>query len=166
MKNSKGMGVGSASILVMFVLLCLTCFGALSLVSSQADLKLARQTADSLTAYYVADSRAVDKLRDCENLLHTVSYLDNMITDNDYYYSQCAQVLLDTDASMKVENRREITFVENIDDKRQLAVTFRLIRPAAHHKGHIEVIKWQTIAKGGEYSEEHEVELWAGTEGF
>lgn len=57
-KRGFGPGVGSASILMIFVTLCLTTFAVLSLASAAADLRLAQQAADSLTRYYEADARA------------------------------------------------------------------------------------------------------------
>lgn len=57
-RTSPGMSVGSSSILMIFVVLMLTTFAALSLVSANADRNLARRVADNAQAYYAADSRA------------------------------------------------------------------------------------------------------------
>jgi len=51
---------GSSSILVIFVLLCITTFATLSLVSAMASYRLAQQVAASSSAFYEADSRAVE----------------------------------------------------------------------------------------------------------
>ena len=55
---ATGIGVGGSSILAVFVILCLTTFATLSLVSAQADLRLSRRAADSVTLYYQADAQA------------------------------------------------------------------------------------------------------------
>lgn len=59
---SAGIGVGSSSILAIFVVLCLTAFATLSLVSARADAKLTQKSADAAAAYYAADCAAEQKL--------------------------------------------------------------------------------------------------------
>lgn len=59
---NTGISVGSSSILVVFVVLCLTTFATLSLASANADYKLTRRTADEAAAYYAADAKAEDIL--------------------------------------------------------------------------------------------------------
>lgn len=51
-------GIGGPSIIMIFVILCLTTLGSLSLVTANADWKLTKKSADALTAYYKADSQA------------------------------------------------------------------------------------------------------------
>ena len=67
MKNNDSFaGMGASSIIMIFVVLCLTTFGLLSMVSAQADLRLSRRECDTLESYYIADAltdaalRAVD----------------------------------------------------------------------------------------------------------
>lgn len=54
-----GLNIGSASIIMIFAILCLTVFSALSLVTSVSEKKTAQRFADETTAYYEADSEAV-----------------------------------------------------------------------------------------------------------
>lgn len=60
--QGAGMGVGSSSILAIFVVLCLTAFATLSLVSSRADAKLTQKSVDATTDYYEADCAAEQRL--------------------------------------------------------------------------------------------------------
>ena len=55
--SRSGLGVGGATILAVFVALCLTTFAVLSLLSARADLNLSRKAADAAAAYYAADSQ-------------------------------------------------------------------------------------------------------------
>lgn len=55
---SFGTGIGSASILVIFVILCLISFATLSIVSANADYKLSTKVLDRTTAYYEAAGKA------------------------------------------------------------------------------------------------------------
>ena len=53
-----GTVVGGSSLLVIFAVLCLTVFALLSLSTVQADGRLSKATAESVTAYYAADRAA------------------------------------------------------------------------------------------------------------
>ena len=50
--------VGGSSLLVIFAVLCLTVFAALSLTTVTADTRLSRQNADSVADFYAADTLA------------------------------------------------------------------------------------------------------------
>lgn len=54
MKNR--INIGTASIILIFIILCLAVFSLLSLSDGKSSLVLARRRADSVTAYYQADS--------------------------------------------------------------------------------------------------------------
>lgn len=50
--------VGGSSLLVIFIVLCLTVFALLSLSSVQADGRLSTASAEAVRAYYAADCKA------------------------------------------------------------------------------------------------------------
>lgn len=56
------MGVGVASMLMIFVVLCLTTFAVLSYVTANADYKLTREAAEAAEAYYAADAQSAEAL--------------------------------------------------------------------------------------------------------
>ena len=61
MENKSGTGglnVGGSSILVIFVLLCLTTFATLTMVSASADYRLTQRAVQASENYYAADNRA------------------------------------------------------------------------------------------------------------
>ena len=64
-----GIGLGGPSIIMIFVILSLTTLGALALMTAQADWKLTKRTADSVTAYYSADSKAEEILAETDAAL-------------------------------------------------------------------------------------------------
>jgi len=63
-------GIGSSSILVIFVILCLVSFATLSIVSANADYKLSTKILDRATAYYEAQNQAEEKLAQLDASLH------------------------------------------------------------------------------------------------
>lgn len=65
--SGGGISVGSSSILVIFVVLALTAFAALSLTTAGSDLRLTQRVARATQVYYAADAAGVelaDQLRD------------------------------------------------------------------------------------------------------
>ena len=94
-KFSSGFNIGSSSILVTFVLLCLVTFAALSFLSANSDYRLSRQTAERTTAFYEANQMAEIYMANIEALLakqnsaaaDEVSYmaaLPALFSDNDH----------------------------------------------------------------------------------
>lgn len=60
-KQSGGRAnIGTSSLILIFIILCLTIFGLLSLSSAGSDWKLAEKNAESIRGYYEADSLAVE----------------------------------------------------------------------------------------------------------
>lgn len=56
--NKGGMGVGSASIVLVFAVLCLTIFALITFTSAQNDMALVQAEKQLVTGYYLADTRA------------------------------------------------------------------------------------------------------------
>ena len=163
MKSSKGVGVGSASIIVIFVLLCLACFGVLSFVSARADLRLATQTAKSVTSYYEADSRAISRMHDYEKLLDSISTIGDGHSGADYCLS-CAEAITDFDPTVLATENNCLIFYEPIDENRELAVTFSIATPDSDGD-RLRPVSWLVHPLSGEeYSDEQELSLWQGIE--
>ena len=91
-QSTGGGNIGGSSILVIFVLLCITTFAALSLVSALAGHRLAVQMVESVNARYEADSQAEQMLAQVSRIVQegvnietrlseiVVGYYDNIIS--------------------------------------------------------------------------------------
>ena len=66
------MNIGSASILLVFVILCLVSFAVLSIVSANADSRLSTRVLERTTAYYDACNQAEQSLAGMDNTLRRV----------------------------------------------------------------------------------------------
>lgn len=81
-KNSFFPGAGASSILMIFVVLCLTVFGVLSYVTANADGKISAKNGESVEAYYSADARVQSRLQQIDSvLLAAKTKVDAMKTD-------------------------------------------------------------------------------------
>ena len=82
-KQSGGRAnIGTSSLILIFIILCLTIFGLLSLSSAGSDWKLAQKNAQSIQGYYEADSKAVEfaamvegNLAECSQISDEEEYL-------------------------------------------------------------------------------------------
>ncbi|MCL1989177.1 MAG: hypothetical protein FWG64_14580 [Firmicutes bacterium] len=79
MRASIGsVNIGGSSILVIFVLLCLTTFATLAMVSATANHRIALRTVEASNAYYLADSQAEEILAQI-NFIVTSENDDNIV---------------------------------------------------------------------------------------
>lgn len=62
-KRKSFLSTGTASIVLIFVLLCLLTFSVLSIVSAKADLNLSTKSANRTSEYYEAENKANDILQ-------------------------------------------------------------------------------------------------------
>ena len=64
-KEKKGvpfLNIGSSSLLVVFLVLCLVIFAVLTLTGAQSDYRFSRRLADRRTAYYAACNQAEEQI--------------------------------------------------------------------------------------------------------
>ena len=91
-KRPMRLNIGSASIIMLFTVLCLTVLAALSLLSANSQWTIAKRSADSVTDYYAADFRAAEILSRVKNgdmsgvsveTLDGTSYVEYEVAIND-----------------------------------------------------------------------------------
>ncbi len=63
------MNIGAASLVLIFIVLCLATFGLLSLSSAKGDLSLAERQAEAVSAYYEADAKGQEWVRQVDAVL-------------------------------------------------------------------------------------------------
>ena len=68
-QERRFMGMGASSVLIIFVILCLTTFAVLSLMASQSDLRMSGRFRDAEQDYYAAIAKTGEILRDIDKIL-------------------------------------------------------------------------------------------------
>ena len=107
-KKRFGVNIGTASILIVFVVVCLVSFAVLSLVSANADYKLTQKLAERETDYYNACNLAYRDLNTIDDMLHVYEdevkaelearedlaqgTSDFLRTGTDSYYRKCLNI--------------------------------------------------------------------------
>lgn len=142
-KGGPGMTVGGSSILIIFILLCLTTFATLSLISANADLGLTERAVRATEQYYEADARAVA----------TVAAVDRVLLEHAgkppgaYLTAVRAGLPASVTPAGDTGGGLELAFTEPIDDSRSLEVRLRVPSdPGAG--GRCEIIAWRMFNTG------------------
>lgn len=73
-----GLNIGSASIIMVFTVLCLTVFSVLAFVSAASEYKTAQRFAESTKSYYEAEANA---LASDGSVLQTVKWQEENVID-------------------------------------------------------------------------------------
>lgn len=153
MKRQWGIGVGAASVLIIFVLLCLTVFATLSLVSAQADLRLAQRAAQTTAAYYDADGKAATiycALTDAASSENDPFLLENqmtMILGDQLVSSQRQGDLLSLSYRVPIDSSRAV----------EVALDFAF---SSEQNTICRIAAWRTVQIGGWAEEQATLELW------
>lgn len=142
-KLTGGINVGTSSILVTFVLLCLVTFAALSFLSANSDYRLSKQSAARTTAYYFANSMAEYLLADIEGRLYKAA---KAADSEDEYLKSLPDILADNQ-SISIENVAQLTTLSYdipVNDNQTLHVCLSVNYPDSSDSALFHIVEWQT----------------------
>ena len=146
MKNQPAMQ-GSASVLIILVMLSLSAFGVLSMMSAYSDLKLARKNADFITQYYALDAQATEAYSEAQ-----ATY--RQLVAGGTTSGEATQVV--SAAGWAYDERGALLSREFTQNELHLTVELRPIG------GELAVVRWQEWQEPFEYEGEPS-EIWDGT---
>lgn len=133
-KNYPITNIGSSSLLVIFIILCLVTFGALSITSANRDYQHSRTIADRTTAYYEASNQAERKLAEIDALL-----AEFLPTGE----KELESALRSIDVSMTDSHTLEYTIP--IDERQQLQVGLEIREPSREGEAFYRITCWRSI---------------------
>ncbi len=131
-RSQSAISIGVISLITFFTVLLLTAFSILILSGANTDSNLANRTADSVTQYYRADSRAEERLQE----LHTI-YLQTPQQDLQTVLTQAGF----TPEESEEYNGLLVHYEESINDQKILSVTIGL---PSNEQLSLQRIEWQT----------------------
>ncbi len=136
------MNIGSSSLLVIFLALCLATFSVLALSSAKSDYTFSKKAAEHREAYYAAANTAEHMLAELDHNIKVArkaseaDTFDNSFTralattlGNEYTYDTVQQLLY---------------FSVPISEREALTVTVRLEAPTSHRR--YTVTRWEVTA--------------------
>lgn len=143
-RKSSGINIGSASIIMVFSVLCLTVFAVLSLITANSEYKLAVKSTDVIKNYYAADNAATEKL----------AVLKDTFDDGDFADVQTKA----TELGIICESAGAdvtLSFEEKVTDTQALSVK------ATYTSGDFRIDEWKLISTD-EWNADAGFELWDG----
>lgn len=131
MKNKKsyGLNIGTSSVLIIIVILCLVCFSGLSVTSANADYRLSQKLADRTTDYYNSCNQAQINLLALSKELE-ITYLDSH-DENDY------------NEKIKESLQDSLTFFYPINENQVLEVSINPLYPQTSSGNFFEINTWK-----------------------
>ena len=129
-KQEFKLNIGTASLLLVFIVLCLVTFATLSIVSSNADYKLSKKVAERTTAYYEACNKAQDSIAALDNTLRKM-YTSS--ADETSYFQTVG---------------KNKSFAVPISDIQTLSVTVDILYPSWADGAFYEIKAWQVLTTG------------------
>jgi len=129
-RKAFGVNIGSSSLLLIFVILCLVSFAALSIVSSNADYKLGKKVMDRTQLYYEASNQAQETLANIDKTLQEA-------------YKECNG---DSDAYFKAVGHSS-SFQIEISDLQDLQISIEILYPEKSGDTFYKVTKYKVVTK-------------------
>lgn len=142
--NEHGIGIGNALILLIFMVVTLTVFSVLTLLTAKSEEERASTLSQSSLSYYEADFSATEKLGKISTLAKDAFSEDELIT---------ALSEMGVNAVSGAQGV-EISFSEKIDDRRSLSVSL-----VATGEG-VRVTSWKIVGQSAEYDDS--LNVWDG----
>lgn len=122
--------VGTSSLLLIFIILCLVAFATLSIVSANADYKLSKKVADRTSAYYEAANQAERYIASIDKTLQGV-----------YESSESEEAYFSTVGHTKA-------YLVPISDLQSLSIKLEILYPSAENDTFYRITSWQVITTG------------------
>lgn len=153
-KGEIGVGIGSTSIIMVFVVLCLTTFGVLALVTVDGDYKLTKKTAESVTHFYEADSQAEEILAQIDSVLvaaHAevqklgdLQVIDKTEKESLYqeYITKELQQIPNLTLESSSQNQIEVSYPIPIDERQNLAVRLQINPYEMSQESRYTILEW------------------------
>ncbi len=130
-RAEMGVHIGSASIVMIFAVLCLTIFATLSFQTASYEQKLAQKTAVTAEAYYMADSKA-------EEIYQMICSALKTGTD----YTQLSELHKDVDLKIAQLGKETLLYYAvPIDDKQELQIVLSF-----NSDGVLRTVQWNAVA--------------------
>lgn len=150
-------GVGAASILMIFVILCVTVFGILSFSSARSDWKLTQKNAESVQKYYAADSKAQELLRELDEritelALDSSSISTTMLTE-EFTKNQVHDIVVQA-----ADTPEQLVVTIPMGELQELQLELRLSASAPHYR----IVRYQLTPSADWSGEDQLLPVWQG----
>ena len=144
-KNTAGVSVGSVSLLVIFLVLCMSIFSVLSLTTAKTELRLAEKSAQAVAGYYRADLACMETMERLQEALDQGAATTELIRQ--------AEAL--GGSARLVNGALRIEYAQQIMPGQELQAVF------ATQNGKVSILSWRAIDVGP-WEPDFTLNLWGG----
>lgn len=147
-RTTTSLGIGTTSILMVFVILILVTFSILSLSGAKTDQKLGNMTLKRTQDYYEAENQAEKKLAEIDQKLYFAKGQMDFVN-----------TLSDIDGIIILEEKKQVSYKEIMSDKQYLDVLIQLQWNDGKQIYQYKKIRWQTVVTG-EWTVEDDIPVY------
>ncbi len=154
-KKFSGFGVGSTSIIMIFIVLCLTTFSILSFVSSNVGYNFAQKSKEHTQMFYDAQLRATEVLSQIDTTLYAAS--SDPSGYNNYIFG------LQNFSGIKVVQKKDsftVSYETKISDNQVISVELRV--PLKPSDERYKITKWASTSVDLNYNQNGQQNIWVG----
>ena len=152
--HRRSIRTGGITLMAVFLVLCLTVFGVLSLASAQADARLCEKNAAQVKAYYEADAKAEEELR---NLWRALRGAQAEAGNTEEFW----RLIASAEGERFDPEERTVSYAVPVTAQQELRVRVRLTAPANGAAASCEILQWKT-AVTVEYEIDNSLSVWDG----
>lgn len=135
--------IGSVSLLMIFIVLCLAVLSTLSLSGALSEYRYSQKVAQHQADYYSASGSASRVLKEIDRIL----YLAHTEHPEDYYRTAEQQLtLLEGVKADLLSQSPSITYQIPVDDSQSLRITLAVTSPDELEQGYYRITSWQEIS--------------------
>lgn len=147
--------IGSVSLLMTFIVLCLVIFATLALSGALSEYQYSRKIADYNADYYEASNTAMETLRDIDRILH-----DAYGASPEQYHRAVEEQLADLDTVTADFTGEEptLTYQVPVNDTQTLHVVLTINAAPETAGGYLRITAWQKVP-ASEWNGDESLEL-------
>jgi len=137
-KSSIGFGVGTSSLLMIMIVLCMTILATLSYLNVKNNTELYNEKERMIKEYYQADENAIKIYANIDKILYD-SYIN---ASNTTYFTECQSALSANGYSLEAD---VIAYEVIINDSHTLMVKLRILPYGSVKR--LAIIEWKMIVE-------------------
>lgn len=135
--------IGTALILVVFIILAMVTFATLSIVSVNNDYRFTEKVAERTTAFYQSSNLAEEKLAEIDGILKNCYYSDG----TNYFTEVQSALSVDTDLRCDFTlDKPHVSYTVTLDENWILSIVLEITEPDKKNSTFYSILSWQEIS--------------------
>ncbi|MCI9645265.1 MAG: hypothetical protein HFH40_00355 [Lachnospiraceae bacterium] len=138
--------IGTISLMMIFIVLCMVTFAALSLSSAVSDSRSGQKMSRHTEEYYAASNQAEEILAQMDGVFSSAY---GKAQEKEGYYKLVSEGLPDTVTAQEQEGQLEVSYQVDINDSQAIRVQLAVLPPQevrqGEGQGFYKILSWQEI---------------------